>query len=282
LELTTYSDAAGFLARAQDWLEAHEPANNLMLGLTLRLRQFPERIRVTPYYATVEDERGLVLAAVMTPPYRVILYGERLDAATALESILRNLEAGQWPLPGVLGPRDIARAAAELWSSRTGRPHRPGRSERIYELRRVNPLTPAPGHLRPATMDDLSPAAEWTYAFQQDAGDLADRDGAQEMASQKITDRQLYLWDDVGPVSMCAASRPTAHGIAVSLVYTPPELRRRGYARSAVAALSQNLLDEGWQLCTLFADLANPTSNHIYQEIGYTPVCDYDEYTFEP
>jgi hypothetical protein len=102
------------------------------------------------------------------------------------------------------------------------------------------------------------------------------------MASQKITDRQLYLWDDVGPVSMCAASRPTAHGIAVSLVYTPPELRRRGYARSAVAALSQDLLDEGWQLCTLFADLANPTSNHIYQEIGYTPVCDYDEYTFEP
>jgi predicted GNAT family acetyltransferase len=282
MELITYSDAAGFLARSQDWLERHETANNLMLGLALRLRQFPERIRVTPYYATVEDERGLILAAVMTPPYRVILFGERPDAAAAFEPILNDLEAHQWPLPGVLGPRDIALAAAKRWSTRTGRPHHIGRRERIYELRRVNPLPPAPGRLRLATMDELALAAEWTYAFQQDAGDLADRDAAQEMAAQRITDRQLYLWDDGGPVSMCGSSRPTAHGITVSLVYTPPALRRRGYARAAVAALSQNMLDAGWQFCTLFTDLANPTSNHIYQEIGYAPVCDYHEYTFEP
>ena len=282
MDLTTYSDAAAFLARAQDWLEAHEAANGLMLGLTLRLRQFPERIRVTPYYATVEDERGLVLAAVMTPPYRMILYGERSNAAAAIEPILNDLEDNQWPLPGVLGPRAIALEAAELWSTRTGRPHHIGRRERIYELRRVNPLPPAPGRLRLANMDELALAAEWTYAFQHDAGDLADRDTAQEMASQRIADRLLYLWDDGRPVSMCASSRPTARSITVSLVYTPPALRRRGYARSAVAALSQSLLDAGWQSCTLFTDLANPTSNHIYQEIGYAPVCDYDEYTFEP
>jgi hypothetical protein len=47
-----------------------------------------------------------------------------------------------------------------------------------------------------------------------------------------------------------------------------------------VAALSQSLLDSGYEFCVLFADLANPTSNHIYQDIGYTPVCDFATYRF--
>ncbi|NLT43149.1 MAG: GNAT family N-acetyltransferase, partial [Anaerolineae bacterium] len=41
-----------------------------------------------------------------------------------------------------------------------------------------------------------------------------------------------------------------------------------------VAALSQMLLDRGRRFCFLYTDLANPTSNHIYQEIGYHPVAD--------
>jgi hypothetical protein len=47
-----------------------------------------------------------------------------------------------------------------------------------------------------------------------------------------------------------------------------------------VAGVSQYLLDSGRKFCTLFTDLANPTSNHIYQVIGYEPVCDVDEYKF--
>jgi predicted GNAT family acetyltransferase len=47
-----------------------------------------------------------------------------------------------------------------------------------------------------------------------------------------------------------------------------------------VAALSQQLLDAGWEFCALFTDLANPTSNSIYQRIGYRPVADFDEYIF--
>jgi len=90
----------------------------------------------------------------------------------------------------------------------------------------------------------------------------------------------IFLWDDGRPVSVAARNRPTPHGISVGYVYTPPELRGRGYATSCVAALSQHLLDSGYEFCTLFTDLANPTSNDIYQQIGYRPICDYDEYVF--
>lgn len=97
--------------------------------------------------------------------------------------------------------------------------------------------------------------------------------------------RSIFLCEDgqpPRPVSMAAFTGPTPNGIRVDAVYTPPEQRRRGYATACVAALSQWLLHSGHRYCFLYTDLSNPTSNHIYQTIGYEPVCDVDEYKFGP
>jgi predicted GNAT family acetyltransferase len=67
----------------------------------------------------------------------------------------------------------------------------------------------------------------------------------------------------------------------VSGVYTPPYFRGKGYASSCVAALSRLILERGFTKCVLYTDLANPTSNSIYQKIGYKPVCDSLEIKFE-
>jgi hypothetical protein len=48
-----------------------------------------------------------------------------------------------------------------------------------------------------------------------------------------------------------------------------------------VAAQSQAALDAGRRFCFLFTDAANPTSNHIYQAIGYEHVRDVVVYQFE-
>jgi uncharacterized protein len=77
----------------------------------------------------------------------------------------------------------------------------------------------------------------------------------------------------------CAPDR-RGRGVSVSAVYTPPEQRRKGYATACVAALSRRLLASGYDYCALFTDLANPTSNDIYYQIGYRPVADFDEYRF--
>ena len=61
-------------------------------------------------------------------------------------------------------------------------------------------------------------------------------------------------------------------------VYTPPALRRRGFASALVAAVSAVGLASGKEVCVLYTDLANPTSNSIYQKIGYRPVCDWVDY----
>ena len=184
-------------------------------------------------------------------------------------------------MPGVGGIKPTSKAFAEVWSAVTGQPHRAGMNERVYELRRViPPEPPIPGALRVATEDDLPLMSEWVWGFIQDAGLEGTVEGAREIAELRIADRDLFIWEDGGPVSTVTKTRHSTHGIVVSLVYTPPAHRNRGYASAAVAALSQQLLDAGWEFCALFTDLANPTSNSIYQRIGYRPVADFDEYIF--
>jgi predicted GNAT family acetyltransferase len=90
----------------------------------------------------------------------------------------------------------------------------------------------------------------------------------------------MYLWDDGAPVSMCGISGPTPHGIRIGPVYTPPPSRGRGYASNLVAAASQRALDAGRRSVFLLTDLANPTSNDIYESIGYERVRDVDQYLF--
>jgi predicted GNAT family acetyltransferase len=80
---------------------------------------------------------------------------------------------------------------------------------------------------------------------------------------------------------MCGVGGLTPNGIRIGPVYTPPGLRRRGYASACVAAASQAQLDSGRRSCFLFADNANPTSNHIYLTIGYQPVSDVTVYRFD-
>jgi hypothetical protein len=261
-------------------LEQNEAANNLMLGIAVRLHEFPERIKTPPYLATVEDGDRLLAAAVMTPPHRLILHAES-DDPESLRLLARALITDSWHVPGVGGIVPMSRAFAETWTAVTGQPHRAGMNERVYELRRViPPAPPVPGALRVATEDDLPMMSEWVWGFMQDAGLDGTVEGAHEIAELRIADRDLFIWDDGGPVSTVTKTRHSPHGMVVSLVYTPPVCRNRGYASAAVAALSQQLLDAGWEFCALFTDLANPTSNSIYQKVGYQPVADFDEYIF--
>jgi predicted GNAT family acetyltransferase len=48
-----------------------------------------------------------------------------------------------------------------------------------------------------------------------------------------------------------------------------------------VAAASRGALQSGAARCMLFTDLANPTSNKIYAEVGYRRCGDWEEIALE-
>jgi predicted GNAT family acetyltransferase len=91
----------------------------------------------------------------------------------------------------------------------------------------------------------------------------------------------MWLWERDGePVSLAGYTGPTLTGTRVGPVFTPAEHRRHGYASALVAELSAFLLDRGHRACFLYTDLANPTSNAIYERIGYERVAEAAEIRF--
>jgi predicted GNAT family acetyltransferase len=143
------------------------------------------------------------------------------------------------------------------------------------------PARPAPGTLRPAHQHERDLVVEWMRAFSEEAGLQEGQAQAEQVADRKLAHGRLFIWEDGAPVSM-AGTGPCISGIArIAPVYTPHEHRNRGYATNLVAALSRQALAEGATCCTLFTDLANPTSNKIYAEVGYRRIADWEEHAFE-
>ena len=139
---------------------------------------------------------------------------------------------------------------------------------------------PINGNLRQATAAERELLIAWCRALIAEA--LPDEEQNEENTIDRLLHRgSLYVWHDQLPVSMANYTEPTPNGIGINLVYTPPEFRRHGYASACVAALSQYLLDRGYRYCFLFTDLANPTSNKIYQTLGYQAVGDLSNYWFD-
>ena len=280
MEIRSYTDAARFLRHTQVALEANEAANSLMLGICGQLVRNPERFKATPCLKTVEDKAGLVLAAVMTPPQKLVVYGQRGDLEAAAGLLLQSLAGEGWKAPGVLGPSEVARAVAQHWVEVTGMASGLERRQRVYELRTVVSPVPERGTLKLAHETNVDLIARWWHGFDSEIFGAADRDRARRTVEQRLADGVVYLWHDPGPVSMAIKTRPTRNGISVSAVYTPPELRGRGYATACVGELSRMLLASGWGYCALFADLDNAAANRVYEKVGYEPTCDYDEYIF--
>jgi len=292
MRVTRYTDVAAFAARVEPFLAAHEAEHNLLLGLLSTLQSnpgfYPEYLLAlvtkgdegAPYADNAEP----ACVAIQTPPFNVALslLAREADAEAVMAALARDLRTDHATLPGVTAPKALAPIFAWHWQAASGQAYEVAVEERIYKLTAARPVAGVSGVFRRATPDDRILLIAWMQAFGDEALGGA-RDDAERAVENMLTSptRAVYFWEDAArPVSFAAYGSPTPNGMRVGPVYTPPEARGHGYASACVAALSQLLLDSGRRFCFLFTDLANPTSNHIYQAIGYEPVADVDMYTF--
>jgi predicted GNAT family acetyltransferase len=270
-------DLATFAPAVLPWLERDPVLNNVLCSLIGARYRGEEPVEPGCLWARVEDDAGaLVGVAVRTPPFGVLVSNLDRDAASALADALADHD-----LPAVNGPVDAARAFAAAWRRAHPVDAAVRMSTRMHRLDAVVPPPAVPGGLRLATAADRDLALAWTDGFVTETGSPhAEPDDA---TVRRIAAGQLRFWTvDGEPVSMLADRPPVAGVPRISLVYTPPERRRHGYAAAAVAALSQELLDRGAAACMLYTDLANPTSNGVYRRIGYRPVIDAELWEFTP
>ena len=277
MDVRRFEDPAAFLAAAGPLLLADEARHNLMLGIAGTLRDHPS---VYPDYGlwVAEDGSETVGAALRTPPHNLILARPRDDSA--LEALAAAIDG---ELPGVIAARPEVEAFAAAWSAKYGATPRTARGQGIFALERVEPVSGVPGRMREAGAGDRPLVVDWWQAFLEEAlGESSDRESVAHAVDHRLAaeDAGAALWEDDRTVSLAAFGNPTPNGIRIGPVYTPRELRRRGYASALTAELSERLLT-GRRFCFLYTDLANPTANKIYEQIGYQRVCEAAEIVFE-
>ena len=285
VEVQRFDDAQTFLDEAGPYLAEREAEHNLIFGIASTIVVDPDRYatRATPYLAVVRREDEVVAAAVWTPPYKAEL--SLIDDHDAIMALVADLARVPVTLPGVTAPPAVARRFVDAWSARHSVSARLSMVERIYRVERVVAPSDVDGSMRMATSGDRSLLIDWMRAFMAEVHDDHD-DGATTAlvdSALQTGSRVFYLWEvDGRPVSTAGVSGPTPNGIRLGPVFTPPEDRGHGYASAVTAGASQVQLDAGKRFVFLFTDTANPTSNKIYQAIGYEPVTDVDQWTFEP
>jgi GNAT superfamily N-acetyltransferase len=288
MELRFFDDPVAFLDVAGDALAEQPVLSTVIAGVAERIAAqraagiaWPEGVPC--WFAVVLDGDDIVGTTMRTAPfgdYPAYLMPMPDDAVHLLSKTLLDRDE---PVLGANGALPAVQTFCEDMAAATGRTARVGQHTRLFELGDLVEPRPVPGRLRPSTLGERDLVASWYAAFMADADEQAGREPGEsphevptdEELERRIGSGRVFVWvdeDDV-PVNVTAAT-PPAYGVSrIGPVYTPKEQRGKGYGSAAVYAVSALLRQSGERPC-LFTDQANPTSNKIYEAIGYRPLVD--------
>jgi predicted GNAT family acetyltransferase len=278
-----YEDIELFYDHVYSFLIEKEAENNLIFSILNAIKLNPNVYGDQfPLLVLVKDNGRLELISIQTPPFKLVL--SYTDNLQSIDTLIISLIQKGIELPGVLGPKDVVQRFINLWSENRNVTPKLATQERIYKLIVVSDDTLGERKVIQSTKKNQSLIIKWAKDFITEAFPESIEEHMHNMEKRLVPDidqgRFFLLLENDKVVSMAKKAGKTPNGNLVNFVYTPPALRRRGYATECVANLSKHILEEGNQFCFLFTDLANPISNSIYQKIGYKPIIDVDEYSF--
>jgi RimJ/RimL family protein N-acetyltransferase len=275
MHFVTEADPRRFAGRVRPLLEA-DPASNVMATVLTSILE-GQPADPPPVFAYGLDRRDAVTVAALRVPPRPMLC-TALDAAGAERLLDAWLDVDPEPA-GINALAPTARLIAAGWERRMGGRARLRMRLALHALQAVtDPPRPAAGRLTRAGPEHWDLLVGWWEAFGAEAGAFVG--SAERVVAHRLRRGDQWLWVQPAgePVSMVATNLPVAGAVRIGPVYTPPGHRNRGYASAAVAAVSRQALSSGARSCMLFTDLGNPTSNHIYADVGYRRFADWEEY----
>jgi GNAT superfamily N-acetyltransferase len=267
------ADPERYAEHVLDLLSARPDANTVALTVLETVRAGQRYSDHEPLFGWYQFDAGVTGAISITPPYGVLL-GELPPGSEAeLVTGLRNRAAA---VPDVIGAVDAASRFAAAWTAGADLAVELAMRQRLYTLDGVRPPTPPPpGQARVAVPADLELMMAWVRQFHQEA-EASSATPQPAIYQRRIELGLQWLWQDEHgePVSMAGRNIMVAGVSRIGPVYTPPECRRHGYGAAVTAACTQDALDRGARQVVLMTDEANPTSNAIYQRIGFRALDD--------
>ncbi len=278
-----YDDVEKFYDHAFSFLIKREAENSLIFSLLnalkLNINLYGD---LPPLLILVKSDENIEFVSIQTPPFNLVL--SYTDNLQTIEILITNLIQRNIELPGVLGPKNMVRKFLDLWCTSKNINSKLNNNERIFKLTRVSKDTLGKRKVIRSTKKYHSLIIRWAKDFIKEAfpeSSEVQMENIEKRLEPEIEQGNFFLLlENEEVVSMARKAGKTPNGNLVNYVYTPPALRRRGYATECVAFLSKHILEERNQFCFLFTDLSNPISNSIYQKIGYRTVIDVDQYEF--
>ena len=264
-----------YSATAEGPVRAGAGRNTILLGAaeTLRTRGLAAFGPDSPLFGWWQPPGSNQVGAAFlhTPPFPAALTGMTADVAAELAHALAS--RGR-VLSGVNADHPVASAFAAAWHELTGDAVEESMRSRLYQLGELRPPEAfPPGQARLAGRADRDLLIDWCQAFHDEA--RSGPDNLDDMVDDRLSYQGFTLWEqDDQPVSLAGLSRQVAGQVRVGPVYTPPAHRGHGYGGAVTWTVSQAARRAGVAQVLLFTDLANPTSNALYQRLGYQPVAD--------
>ncbi|REB08097.1 GNAT family N-acetyltransferase [Sporosarcina sp. BI001-red] len=281
MEIVNFNDPLVFAAKAEQTLSEGEDVFSLFNGV---LQAIKAGMVEEPFMATAELEGHVIALFQMTPPFPLnMIFTDEQHMDSAIDGLTNYLLSNNIPLPSIISLKPWAERFADSWTAKTQQPSKIIMDQGLYRLDKVDEtLEKSPGTRRLAKESDKPLLEKWHLGFIEDTKmPEVTPEQSTEWVARTIERQEIVLWEDNGiPVACAKHARPTQNSITVSFVYTPSEHRRKGYARTLVADFSAELLKQ-YQFCILYTDMLNPTSNKIYQEIGYRKIADSVQLGFE-
>ncbi|HLQ77901.1 MAG TPA: GNAT family N-acetyltransferase [Terriglobia bacterium] len=206
-----------------------------------------------------------------------------VQAPEATEDVVREcVERSGRRVTGFAGPLDqvrLARHALGLANAET----RMDGDEGLYALNLSDLVVPealSRGDIefRAPRADERDTLCQWRIAYDIETLGAADSDETRERAT-KALDTQIAAhnaWVAVERgrmVSLSAFNATLPDIVQLGGIYTPPELRGRGYARAAVAGSLLAARERGAGRAVLFT--GNPSAIRSYQAIGFSRLGDF-------
>jgi ribosomal protein S18 acetylase RimI-like enzyme len=217
------------------------------------------------------------------------------------------------PIGGAIGPSEQVQAIVEGWRAAgaggcTSGPepaaHAPAQpaldlqmdeEEKLYslsldELRVPEALRDGTLRARRIAAQDLDQVVAWRVAFQVESLHEEDtprlRESTRATAARALERRDVwvveaYLPSSRGagagwvPVSTSGFNTAIREAVQIGGVYTPPELRSRGYARAAVAASLLDARAEGAGTAILFTGEENVPAQRAYTALGFRHIGEF-------
>ncbi|AWW43326.1 GNAT family N-acetyltransferase [Streptomyces cadmiisoli] len=274
-------DVDDFLARAGDFLRSRPALHTTPLSLTEKIRTLGAAAHGAgvPVFGRLE-QAGEVHATFYRFPSRGLsvtsLTPEQADTLAA------RLVALGHSLPWITADDSTAGAFAEAWQRHTGATPTVRVRLHLYRLDTLTPPEPVPaGRGRLVGEEEHEHLMRWCREFAADVGEEVTIDAA-SWAGTRFAEKRYTFWEtpDGTPVSMAGVNPMVGGQVRVDPVYTPAHLRGQGYAGAVTVEVSRAALAAGAKEVVLYTNAANPTSNALYQRLGYRPVTDFVVYDF--